>query len=200
VSEALLNKPRAEGDFFKAVLDHITVPIMVVDSSGDLIYANGAASQLISERALLAAEDGKLIFVPDHVDGPIKAAISEACISKVGHAVSVADNNLYPSVAVVVPFDGSDGETANHAIVLLSNGSDINVALMDLLRHQFNLSVTEAKITVALGTGADLKDVARERGVTLNTLRTQLASIMEKTGFHRQAALVAFIARIKTLL
>jgi len=48
----------------------------------------------------------------------------------------------------------------------------------------------------ALAAGATLADHARKRGVSLETVRSQMASIRRKTGCRRQAELVALVASV----
>jgi DNA-binding CsgD family transcriptional regulator len=194
-----LARTASEG-FHASILDHLTVPVMIVERRGALIYSNKAADCLTADKSLVAVNDDILSFVCRSDDARIKSAIADACATRNGHAVGLGEDHLHPIVAIVLPFDDGQFAGVEGALVLLSNPTGVSNALFDLLRHEFHLSLTEAKIAAALSTGADLKEVAHERGVSLNTLRTQLASIMEKTGIHRQAALVALVARIKTLL
>ncbi len=192
---------RASSEGFHAsILNHVTVPVMIVERRGSLIYSNKAADLLLSDKSLIATSDDLLSFISRDDDLRIKAAITDVCASGVGHAVGLGKDHNHPIVAIILPFDDGQFQGIEGVLLLLSNAAGMSTALFDLLRHEFHLSLTEAKIAAALSTGADLKEVAQDRGVSLNTLRTQLASIMEKTGIHRQAALVALVARIKTLV
>jgi DNA-binding NarL/FixJ family response regulator len=55
----------------------------------------------------------------------------------------------------------------------------------------FRLSPTESRLAVALLAGKKLSEVAMESGVQITTLRTQLSSILPKTGVTRQIDLIA---------
>ena len=61
------------------------------------------------------------------------------------------------------------------------------------LGSMFDLTPTEARVASALMTGVDLESIAAQHQVSLGTVRTQLRSIYEKTGTHRQAQLVALL-------
>ncbi len=63
----------------------------------------------------------------------------------------------------------------------------------------FRLSPAEADIAVQLAMGADLDEIAEKRGVSLNTLRAQLAAAMGKAGVRRQAELVGAVLKAKTI-
>ena len=187
-------------DLYACILDHLTIPVMIVERAGTLVYANKAAEIVISNRVLMTTNEDALSFTRKDDDSRVRSAIADVCANRSGHALELAQDQTHPTLAIVLPFDGASLDGMSSVLVLLSNPNEASATFYDVLRQQFRLSQTEAKIAAALGTGADLKEVARERGVSLNTLRTQLASIMEKTGLHRQAALVALVARIKTFL
>lgn len=61
------------------------------------------------------------------------------------------------------------------------------------LRRTFGLTTAEAELTIALTGGASLSMAAQLRGVSINTVRSQLTSIFDKTGCHRQQDLVRLL-------
>jgi DNA-binding CsgD family transcriptional regulator len=66
-----------------------------------------------------------------------------------------------------------------------------------ILRSGFGLTQAEARVALAITRGESLNEIARARGVTVATARTQLKSVFSKTQTHRQAELAAFVGRIK---
>ena len=60
----------------------------------------------------------------------------------------------------------------------------------DALKHLFDFSNSEAKLAHGLALGLDIKEVAESMGVTIQTARTYLKSLFEKTATNRQAELV----------
>lgn len=60
----------------------------------------------------------------------------------------------------------------------------------EILGALFDLTPTEARVTKALIAGQDLADIAQAHGVSVATVRNQLASIFAKTGVNRQTDLV----------
>ena len=61
------------------------------------------------------------------------------------------------------------------------------------LRHRFGLTAAEAKLAAEFLKGDGRIAAARRRGITVATAKTQLASIFEKTGVHRQAELIRIL-------
>jgi DNA-binding CsgD family transcriptional regulator len=64
------------------------------------------------------------------------------------------------------------------------------------LSRAFGLSSGEAKLAVALSSGASLQEAADELGIANETARTRLKGVFAKTGVNRQTALIALIARL----
>ena len=180
------------------ILDRLSIPILLVDRNANVDYANLTAKGLVADGVSLTIVDH--IFGGHHRDrtASLRAAIVDTCANGVGHAIVMEQGPSRPMVAVTMPFAGSR-PMDNRALVLLRSGIGPSDVLLSSLRELFKLSSSEAEIAVALGGGADINEVARERGVKRNTLRSQLASIMERTGTHRQAELVALIAKIDAL-
>ncbi len=81
-------------------------------------------------------------------------------------------------LCLVAPLDGRRIATARQ--------------LMDF----FQLSAAEARLARAICHGDSVEEYARDQGLRLPTVRTQLSSIFNKTGTERQAGLVRLIAGI----
>jgi DNA-binding CsgD family transcriptional regulator len=64
------------------------------------------------------------------------------------------------------------------------------------LRSVFRLTEAEARLATQLAFGNSLESVADQFGIAKETARSQLKSIFAKTGVHRQAELVAVLAKL----
>ncbi len=84
-----------------------------------------------------------------------------------------------------------------HAVLTMSDPEERCADSQTVLRQAFGLTPAEARLAAGLAGGRDLLAMADEKGVSMATARTQLKSIFTKTGTHRQAELVAFLARLK---
>lgn len=185
-----------------AILDHLGVPILLVSCDAAVVYANAAARALLDGDGLVKAVNS--ILSTSHAgDGErLRDAIIDTCANGAGRVVVLGgESHLQPLVALVLPFHTeSEQSQRGQALVLLRSGQGLSELLANSLRQLFRLSPAEASIAVALGTGMDLTELAQQRKVKLNTLRSQVASIMAKTGTRRQAQLVALVSRIDSVL
>ena len=65
------------------------------------------------------------------------------------------------------------------------------------LRRILGLTATEAEVALALACGATASAIARDRAVSLETVRSHLKTIFAKTGTRRQATLVALVLQLR---
>jgi len=61
------------------------------------------------------------------------------------------------------------------------------------LRLLYTLTRAEARLAVLLARGSSLQAAAKQQGVAINTVRTHLQRIYDKTGAHRQSELVRLL-------
>ena len=67
------------------------------------------------------------------------------------------------------------------------------------LKQIFGLTGAEADLAIRLAHGDAPLEVARDRHLSRTTIRSQLASLFQKTETNRQAELVALLGRIAML-
>ena len=65
-----------------------------------------------------------------------------------------------------------------------------------ILAEAFELTPAEARVAVELSHGKTAEEVAAERAVALGTVRTQIKSLLAKTGVHRQGDLMRLIGSL----
>ncbi|MBA2592901.1 MAG: helix-turn-helix transcriptional regulator [Pseudomonadota bacterium] len=68
--------------------------------------------------------------------------------------------------------------------------------LTETLRRLYRLTAAEARLVTALARGDTPKAAAERFQVTENTIRTQLKSVLAKTGVRRQVDLVLLLNRL----
>jgi DNA-binding CsgD family transcriptional regulator len=67
---------------------------------------------------------------------------------------------------------------------------------VELVQSLFDLTPAEARVARSLSAGETVEKIASIGGVSLNTVRSQLRCVLEKTGCHRQAEVVALLSGI----
>lgn len=103
--------------------------------------------------------------------------------------VTAADGRWFASAA---PLHGKPGL----ALLRLTATHHLAPNLRCRLERLFGLTRTEAELTVRLAQGESSEAIASARGVSVETVRTQLRTVFRKTGTHRQGELVCLVGRV----
>ena len=194
-------RSRRAGGPALAIVDHLSVAVLVSDREGRCTFMNRCAVEL------LASSDGVRLVAGEHLGAEypgdahkLRTAIQRACDDRIGCAIMInRSGDPQPLISVVSPFDDRT-DTRPQAMLMLRRAGIRNEVVANHLRSLFRLSPAEAEIAVSLATGAELTEIAGARKVTVNTLRSQIASVMGKTGTRRQAELVALVSKLDTIL
>jgi DNA-binding CsgD family transcriptional regulator len=102
-----------------------------------------------------------------------------------------------------MPLPRADGSTPLMVSFQTLGGLGAMVSILDpgrrrlpshgFLREAFGLTATEAGLALDLADGLSPMDCAALRGVSVNTVRSQLSALFNKTGMTRQTELVSLI-------
>jgi DNA-binding CsgD family transcriptional regulator len=114
-----------------------------------------------------------------------------------------------PARSIAVGADAEHPPLVLHVLPVLRNGADIfdcaaalvvaspvvpaNPPAGDLLHNLFDLTPAEARLAGMLASGTPLGEMSRQVPVSIETLRSQLKSVMHKTGTRRQVDLVRLL-------
>jgi len=180
-----------------AALDALAFGAAIVESDGRLHYANAAAEDLLRKQDRLTLAHGRLLPVSVKEQEPFAALLDQACRGIAGHRL-LAPSSPHPLRLIAVPLRDPRRAGVVRAwppLALLAFAAlEVNEAFaVDLLRSLFHLGSAEARVALALLAGKNVKQIATAHGTALNTVRTQLRSIMEKTGTRRQSELVGLL-------
>lgn len=104
----------------------------------------------------------------------------------------VVRGRLAPSDRLIVFHLRPVRDDAGHPPYVLALTTDMNwpPGFTEMLRGAFDLTQAETEIVRALAEGRGLQQVATERGRSIDTIRTQLKSVMAKTETRSQTELV----------
>jgi len=85
------------------------------------------------------------------------------------------------------------------ALVMLHDPRRVMSLDPGLVASSFDLTPAQARVAAALAEGLSAAEIASEHAVSLNTVRSQIQSVMGKLGVRRQAEVVATLARLPAL-
>jgi len=70
---------------------------------------------------------------------------------------------------------------------------------VELVRSLFDLTPAEARVARSLVSGKSAQAIASEGGVSLNTIRTHVRGLLEKTGCNRQSEVITLLSSVSSL-
>ncbi|WP_395667135.1 helix-turn-helix transcriptional regulator [Methylocella sp.] len=196
---AKLGHARVEG--LVQALEVIGRPCILLDENGELLETNGPGGEMVGRA--LDVTDGRLKFHDGASQTAFDAALAEAFSSSRLNApgvVCVRDRAGERHVLRIVHV----GAVARYPfasasfVVIFEQEAPTRQQMLATFRAAFGLTPAEARLARAMLSGRSLAAVARESGLTYETARSYLKAIFLKTGTHRQAELVALLARLRS--
>jgi DNA-binding CsgD family transcriptional regulator len=185
-------------------LDQLAAAVIVADSDGRVIQANRAAERVLQRGDGLTVRDGKLgalhVFDSARFEASIAAAAAE---QKTGAAIGrmrIRRHDGHPPYMLTVAPLGADLALYGRSLALIVFGDpDEKTSSERELAEFFRLSPAESRLAVALLAGKKLVEIAADFGVQITTLRTQLSSILRKTGVTRQVDLIRLLSNVSMI-
>ncbi|MGB6175730.1 MAG: hypothetical protein WBF43_05210 [Methylocella sp.] len=186
-------------------LENLPRAIFLAGASGRVVFANAAAKAMLAAGDGMVLRDGRLATA-DGSDALAKLIASCARDSPApggpGGELTVPRDRRRPPLQVTVTPLRSKARLAHVpwiglgscvAVVTVNDGEFDQRRLEINLRRRFGLTAAETGLAAEILHGHGRKAAARRRGISDATAKTQLSSIFEKTGTHRQAELVRLL-------
>jgi DNA-binding CsgD family transcriptional regulator len=172
--------------------------------------------------ALVLSEQGKVLAANSLIES-LTGYVQWQAFDRVSLKDRAADNLLRDAMAAIdaargsvrsfpVRDAGAEAMMVVHVIPIRLSARDIFVRCaaalvltpvtlpqappVELVQSLFDLTPAEARVARSLASGKTVEDIASAGGVSRSTILTQLGHVMEKTGCHRQADVVALLTAI----
>lgn len=175
-------------------LDVLAMPTLLFDGSGRVVHSNRSAGALLAGRQSLWLEHGHLVTRDVEVTRKLGLELSKALRASPGQTaawngvVSLPRRGRMPLLLMLAPM-----RLQAAALLFVFDPEATPSITAGMVRRLFGLSPREAEVAAALCSGRTLDDLAAERGTSINTVRTQLRSVFNKTGTSRQTDLVSLL-------
>jgi DNA-binding CsgD family transcriptional regulator len=176
------------------------LPALTLNEAGKVLHANSMVSEIssyIQWRAL------NRVTLTD----PAAARILQGAIEAIGHAKGgvrsfpVRDKDCEARlIAHVIPIRLSARDIFSRcaAALVLTPLIAPEAPPVELVQSLFDLTPAEARVARNLASGKTPQEIAAGNGVSLNTIRTHIRHILEKTGCNRQVDIVSLLTAIST--
>ncbi len=198
----LLDHQRLEIAHLTETLDQLTTAIILVDGEGRMIHGNAAAEAMLEGEGLLTLTRGA-IRVDDPLaqralDQALRLSIESdrAAIGGQGIAIPIKRRGRTARVAYVLPLSGTRTGMSSAVAALFVAKGEAAPTSTEVLVGLFDLTPTEARVMLSIGSGAEHDAAAAAHGIGRNTLKTHLSRVFAKTGANNQASLMRILAEV----
>jgi DNA-binding CsgD family transcriptional regulator len=187
---------------FRAVLDALSTPIFIVEEGRQIAFANSAARAMLSQAKHVRQAASRLQTTRV---GPSGEALTDALERAFrqgltpepkGVGVPLVSSDGEPAAAYVLPMLGVDVSGAAdraYATIFIGHRSNRVPMAIEVLSSIFGLTQSEARVAVLIAKGENPAGIVDALGVSINTVRTQLAGAFSKMGVASQSALAAMV-------
>jgi DNA-binding CsgD family transcriptional regulator len=168
------------------VLDLLRDAVLVLGRDARLLGMNRAAHTLLREGdGLVLSSRGLLASTPTATTA-LRRGIERAAQGE-GARMQVPRSGRAPLSLVVEPHPQ---DVSGAAAVVFATDHESRGLRADELIARYRFTPTECSVARRLAAGVGLECIARELGISMNTVRGHLKQIFGKTRTHRQAELV----------
>jgi DNA-binding CsgD family transcriptional regulator len=174
------------------ILAHVRDVAIVIARDGGLHYLNSAANRLLARKEPLRVRRGRLEAASAADAARLERAIDGACRRNPEEAeiLVLRRSDAPPLVLCAYCLDTASGGT----MLLLGSDGYVEPALvLGSLKRCFGLTQSEAQVAAAVAAGASSAAIAAERGVRVNTIRSQIKAIAAKLGCVTQSQISAIV-------
>jgi len=184
------------------VMNRLAVGLVLVDRGGRPVVSNHTADRIVALNDGLTIDADRLRATNARDDAVLQQLLAEQIAREregfhADRAMAISrpsGKRAFP-LLVAPLLKGSPGDAAEDAVAsVLFGDPDAKQAITpEMLRSAYDLTPAEAELVSLLAEGNSLEEAAERRGVTMNTVRTQLQKVFAKTATHRQGALIRLV-------
>lgn len=175
-----------EGLAALSIFRHLSIGTMILSPEGRIILSNDEAERILEERdGLQRSACGGLRITDEYVGADLSNAVAAAARAADGRDAAAVllvverDSGLEPYSVTVQSWQG-DGLAAG-ALVLVVDLEQRAASSMAWLARACGLTEAEAGVCRMIADGLTSREIAEERNVSIDTVKTQSRAIFSKT-------------------
>lgn len=200
-----LHAAQAEVEAHRDILDRLPGGVALLDGRGRVLRANQALERIVARSAGLSIARRRLTCSLPEEDAALQRLIlqaAEIALRGAHHAGTFAcahrRSGERPLALLVAPLRTARPITGGRGaacIVFVDDPERSAACDPARLEVLYDLTPAESRVATLLSQGHSLPDVAALRRVRVESVRTQLKAVFQKTGTHSQAELVSLVLR-----
>ena len=179
----------------QSAVETISPPLMLLDKQGMVVFANDRAQEFLTANNLLRVVAGRLV-VEGGQQAKLDALLKEKRTEETMLGITrPSEKHSVWLIRVPMVLEGNTPPDARRPNMALMIHDATTIDTLDLrgFAKIHGLTPAETRIMPLLLEHMSLPPVSQELGVSTHTVRSQLRSILGKTGARRQAELVRML-------
>jgi DNA-binding CsgD family transcriptional regulator len=161
----------------------------LVDAQGAILACSAAGTRFFKYAASLKVSGGRLTLQDPDAQRRLQAALRS---NRRQMIFADGQDHPRPAILLIEPIAGA-------ACITLWRPARPQLRLFMPLVERFRLSPAQARVAAELIAGRSLLEIARKLGISIETVRSHLKAIFDKTGTRTQSGLVALYLRFTCL-
>jgi DNA-binding CsgD family transcriptional regulator len=192
-----LQRVRTSSQFYQEAMDQLGVSALFLNAAGQLVHANETGTALLHERNGLCLRDGKLSVSEGRSGEQFRTLLRSllSADSTAPQGMRLLDDHGATLLEIVgrrLPAGGAPEAKMPAAVLLVTScQQDTREPCANLLRDLYGFTACEARLAKLLVQGYSTQEAAQVLSVSINTVKTHLKGIFEKTGYNKQSQVVA---------
>ncbi|OED00940.1 helix-turn-helix transcriptional regulator [Rhizobium sp. YK2] len=201
----ILEVKKIEASKFAAVLEALTIAVVIVDEQTRIIHANAAGQAMLRQEDPIRMRSGQVLMHSSIATSSLRASVAEAAQEHASlraqqfGGIPAPRREGAPCIVHVLPLQRGElisGLTDRKAVALFVTDSAAPLSFpTDALASLYQLTPAEVRIMELISDGKSLSQVAHMLGIARSTAKTHLLNVFSKTGTRRQSDLVRLLAR-----
>lgn len=193
-----------------SVLDQLDVGLCIALEDGTLVVRNTEADRLFANHnGILISEKNKVQCADPVCNAQLQLALIAACDEMLDEPVtneimvlpgSSTSSEILLEVAPLHESENSSKTLKNLAVLTLIDPTLTHPISVDRVALAYQLTDTEARICYMLIDGKTTREMAEIRGVSMETIKSQVKSIMSKTQSKRRSDLIRLVSLVTSPL
>ena len=197
----LLQHKSLEVAAFEALLETMTVPVMLVAEHLQIVHANAAARDLLAGGGILMSVGGQLRLHDADAERRLLdcveiAARQETALGRKGITLPIRGVDTEATAATVLPLMTGpvrSGLAPKAVAAIFLSPHRRPESALEAFAALHDLTPAEARIADLISNGMTPNEISSEIGIARTTVRTHLQSALEKTNSRRQLELALLL-------
>jgi DNA-binding CsgD family transcriptional regulator len=185
-------------------MNRLVIGIAVLAGDGRILFSNASADQVFRQRSVFEATAANRAAPRNsRCRRVFMQAVRDAAEIRTSASLTLVDEHgTLVARAMTLPMPATSrwntGWQQPLAMMVIHPSQTPRLSA-DTLRALFDLSAAESRLANALLAGRTMRFYAEERGLSIETVRTQLKSVLAKTGTRGQSQLIATLMALPAI-